>query len=60
MPRACVPGCIATCRTPWRLSRPLGGSATKRRLLTIENARLDGPADLFDSVEADVERAARA
>jgi methylated-DNA-[protein]-cysteine S-methyltransferase len=26
-----------------------GGLATKRRLLTIENARLDGPADLFDA-----------
>ena len=29
-----------------------GGSATKRHLLTIENARLAGPADLFDSSEA--------
>jgi methylated-DNA-[protein]-cysteine S-methyltransferase len=28
-----------------------GGSATKRRLLRIENARLEGPADLFDSSE---------
>ena len=25
-----------------------GGAATKRRLLTIEDARLDGPGDLFD------------
>jgi methylated-DNA-[protein]-cysteine S-methyltransferase len=29
-----------------------GGAATKRRLLAIENARLDGPADLFDPTEA--------
>jgi methylated-DNA-[protein]-cysteine S-methyltransferase len=29
-----------------------GGNATKRRLLTIENARLDGPADLFDAIDA--------
>jgi methylated-DNA-[protein]-cysteine S-methyltransferase len=28
-----------------------GGTATKRRLLTIENARLEGPAELFDSIE---------
>jgi methylated-DNA-[protein]-cysteine S-methyltransferase len=28
-----------------------GGNATKRRLLTIENARLDGPADLFDTID---------
>lgn len=26
-----------------------GGAATKRRLLTIEDARLDGPGDLFDA-----------
>ncbi len=26
-----------------------GGAATKRRLLTIEDARLDGPGDLFDT-----------
>jgi methylated-DNA-[protein]-cysteine S-methyltransferase len=26
-----------------------GGAATKRRLLTIEDARLEGPGDLFDS-----------
>ena len=26
-----------------------GGAATKRRLLTIEDARLDGPVDLFDA-----------
>lgn len=29
-----------------------GGAATKRRLLTIENARLEGVADLFDAPEA--------
>jgi methylated-DNA-[protein]-cysteine S-methyltransferase len=29
-----------------------GGSATKRRLLTIEGARLDGAVDLFDSADA--------
>ncbi len=28
-----------------------GGAATKRRLLTIENARLEGPSDLFDAIE---------
>jgi methylated-DNA-[protein]-cysteine S-methyltransferase len=28
-----------------------GGSATKRRLLTIENPRLDGPVDLFDAID---------
>ncbi|MEO8524099.1 MAG: MGMT family protein [Caldimonas sp.] len=29
-----------------------GGSATKRRLLTIEDARLEGAADLFDAPNA--------
>jgi len=28
-----------------------GGTATKRRLLTIENARLEGPPELFDAIE---------
>jgi methylated-DNA-[protein]-cysteine S-methyltransferase len=28
-----------------------GGSASKRCLLTIENARLDGPVDLFDAID---------
>jgi methylated-DNA-[protein]-cysteine S-methyltransferase len=31
-----------------------GGAATKRRLLTIENARLGDSADLFDASEASV------
>ena len=30
-----------------------GGAATKRLLLTIENARLAGPADLFDMLPGD-------
>lgn len=29
-----------------------GGTTTKRRLLTIEDARLDGASDLFDSADA--------
>jgi methylated-DNA-[protein]-cysteine S-methyltransferase len=33
-----------------------GGALTKRRLLTIENARLEGPADLFDPAEGALAR----
>ena len=32
-----------------------GGTATKRRLLTIEDARLDGDDDLFNSVDTDTQ-----
>lgn len=35
-----------------------GGAATKRKLLAIEAARLDGGPDLFDSVERDGEEEA--
>lgn len=34
-----------------------GGAATKRRLLTIEDARLDGTADLFDASGTDSQSA---
>ncbi len=37
-----------------------GGAATKQRLLTLEDARLDGPADLFDTETFDTETRAGA